>query len=333
MDMKDIPVIYAVDDCYAPMAAASLRSLIRCGSPARYYRICVMHTGLAQAYQDRLCAMETDNVGISFLNASELTRTEAWPSSSRFGPEIYLRLYAPLVYAQYPKLVYLDADTIVLQDIADLYDMPLNGAALGACWSFATPFMDGYVRRTVGLAPGEYFNSGVLLLDTARFEAERVRRRCRQILREQPRLLCFDQDSLNLVLRGAYCRLPDEWNVQWTNHLHPTHDLSERPSHCQRVRMTAAELNPYLLHYSSNFKPWDYPGAWGARLFWDAALDTPFRAEFSALLKLRIEKPPAFYPVSPPWRSFRSNIALAGWPYALKELLSNFLRLDGEVPC
>lgn len=332
MDMKEIPVIYAANDCYAPIAAASLRSLIRCANPGRSYRVCIMHTGLAQIHRDRLCAMETGNVGVSLFDASKLLGTEVWPSSPRFGPEIYLRLYAPLVYAQYSKLIYLDADTIVLRDIAYLYDTPLNGAALGACWSFGTPFMDGYVRRTVGLAPEEYFNSGVLLLDSLRFEAERIRLRCRQILLAQPRLLCFDQDALNLAFCGAYRRLPDEWNIQWTNHLHPAHDLSERPSREQETRITAVEQNLFLLHYSSDFKPWDYPGAWGARLFWDAALDTPYRAEFSALLERRRESPLAFRPVSPPWRAFRRNFALAGWSYALKEFISNLFKLDGGVP-
>ncbi len=330
--MIEIPVIYAVNDCYAPIAAASIRSLIRCATLHRYYSVYIMHTGLEQLHLDRLSSMETENVKISFFNASELMRA-AWPSNSRFGPEIYLRLYAPMIFAQYPKLVYLDADTIVLRDVADLYDTPLNSAPLGACWSFATPFMDGYVRRTVGLAPEEYFNSGVLLLDSERFETEMLRQRCQQILREQPRLFCFDQDALNLALRGAFCRLPDKWNVQWTNHLHPVHDISERPSREQSARIRAAELSPYLIHYSSDFKPWAYPDAWSARLFWEAALDTPYRAEFSALLERKRAYPRAFSPVSPPWRGIRGNLALAGLRYTLKELLSNLLRLDGEVPC
>lgn len=332
MDMNEIPVIYAVNDYYVPMAAASLRSLIRCVSKDRYYRVCIMHTGLQKMHQDRIRTMETDNVGISFYDASEVVQKDAWPSSQRFGPEIYLRLYAPLVYEQYPKLLYLDADTIILRDIADLYDTALNESVLGACWSFATPFMDGYVRRTVGLEPDEYFNSGVLILNTARFEEDRVRLNCRQILRESPRLLCFDQDALNLVLRGAYRRLPDQWNVQWTNHLHPDYDISERASRCQRVRMRIAEGTPFIIHYSSSFKPWNYPDAWGARLFWEAILDTPYWAEFSHLLEHRRENPPAFRPVSPPWKAFRRNVALAGWAYALKKIISNILRLDGEVP-
>lgn len=325
-------MIYAVNDAYAPMAAASLRSLLRCAASDRYYQVCIMHMGLAQIHKDRLQAMETGNARLSFFDASELLRVETWPFISRFGLEIYLRLYAPLVYPQYSKLIYLDADTIILRDIADLYDTPLNGAALGACWSYATPFMDGYVRKTVGLAPEAYFNSGVLILDSARFEVQQVRLRCQQILRVKPRLLCFDQDALNLALGGMYHRLSDQWNVQWTNHLHPAQDLSERPSRSQQARITAAERAPYLVHYSSDFKPWDYPEAWKAQLFWEAVLDTPYGAEFSALLERRKENPLVFHPVSPPWRAFRRNIALAGWSYALKELLSNFLQLDGEVP-
>lgn len=327
-----IPVIYAVNDSYAPMAAASLCSLIRCAAPDRYYQILILHLGLAQIHKDRLGGMKTGNVSVSFFDASELLRWENWPFIPRFGLEIYLRLYAPLIYSQYPKLIYLDADTIIMRDIANLYDTPLNGGVLGACWSYGTPFMDGYVRRTVGLQPEEYFNSGVLVLDPELFEANKVRLRCQQILQAQPRLLCFDQDALNLALRGMYCRLSDQWNVQWTNHLHPAHDLSERPSRSQQARISRAEGSPYLLHYSSDFKPWDYPGAWGARFFWDAALDTPYQVEFSALLEKRRANPQAFRYVFPPWRAFRRNVALAGWSYALKELVSNFLRLDGEVP-
>lgn len=328
-----VTVIYGVNDRYAPMAAASLRSLIRRSDGTRRYQVCFLHLGLAPEHQERLLSMGGENVRVSALDAAELMGADRWPRSDRFGPEIYLRLYAPLAFESARRLVWLDADTLLLRDAAALFDTPLRGAALGACRSFPTPFLDGYARRTVGVSPEEYFNSGVLLIDPPRFEEAKLRERCRRILLEKPQLLCFDQDALNLAARGTYRLLPNAWNVQWTNHLHPARDVSERPARLERVWMEAAEREPFLLHFSSAFKPCDYPDAWNAALFWAAALDTPYRREFAELLERRRQKPMAFRPVFPPWRGFRRNAALAGGEYALRELFSNLLHLDGEVPC
>jgi|GEM_PF-5095233 len=331
--MSEVLLVYGVNDEYAPAAAASLRSVIACADPARRYRVCILHMGLESRHQERLRAMGTENVSVEIIDVSCLARRESWPSNSRFGPEIYLRLYAPAVCGSSSKLLYLDADTILLRDAAELYDLPLNGAALGACWSFATPFMDGYVRRTVGLEPEDYFNSGVLLIDAKIFERQDIRTRCLQILRVRPRLICFDQDALNLALGGRFCRLPDRWNVQWTGHLHPRRDLSERPENAQRRRIGRAEAEAALLHYASDFKPWAFPCAWGAGPFWSAAFETPYREEFMELYTFRRENPKAFAPIIPPWRGFRRSAALAGYSYAARELISNVLRLDGGLPC
>ena len=332
MDIINIPVIYAINDSYAPMAASSIRSLIHCADPEKHYEIYILHMGLANLHKERLQSMQINNVSISFFDASELIQEDEWPFSNRFGLEIYLRLYASLIYPHYPKLIYLDADTIVLKDIANLYDMDIKGASLGACWSYGTPFMDAYVRHTVNLLPEEYFNSGVLIIDPAEFEANKIRIRCQDILKAQTQIICFDQDALNLALEGEYYHIPDQWNVQWTNHLHPTRDWSERPSPSQIRRIKDAEERPCILHYSSDFKPWNYPEAWRASDFWEAAIDTPYGPEFSALLERRKENPLPFFHISPPWQSFRRNLNLAGLSYTLKELFSNLLKLDGEVP-
>ena len=332
MDIINIPVIYAINDSYAPMAASSIRSLIHCADPEKHYEIYILHMGLANLHKERLQSMQINNVSISFFDASTLIEKSEWPFNQRFGLEIYLRLYAPLIYSHHPKLIYLDADTIILKDIANLYDININGAALGACWSYGTPFMDGYVKHTVKLSPKEYFNSGVLIIDPAQFESRKIRIRCQEILKSQSQIICFDQDALNLALEGKYYRISDKWNVQWTNHLHPIHDWSERPSTSQIKRIEIAEQSPCIIHYSSDFKPWNYPEAWRAASFWETVLDTPYWEELSALLESRKENPLIFVPVSPPWRSFRRNLSMAGWSYALKELISNLLKLDGEVP-
>jgi hypothetical protein len=93
---------------------------------------------------------------------------------------------------------------------------------------------------------GEYFNSGVLLIDTSKWIQQQTTQSAVNFARANPNLLEYgDQDSLNFVLRGAWKKLDTKWNVL----------NSELPNACSWVQCLKALESVKILHFAHG-KPW-----------------------------------------------------------------------------
>lgn len=160
----------------------------------------------------------------------------------------YFRLMLGSVLpSEIDKLIFIDSDTLVLHDIADLWKMDLCGSVLAAVEETGV----GTAHRTaLGLAPGDsYFNAGVLLLSLRQWREMNFEARCLQIISEYSnRLRFWDQDVLNVCLRGKWKRLDPRWNVL-TSVFHTSRNAST---------IDSAIADPAIVHFSGagSCKPW-----------------------------------------------------------------------------
>ena len=200
-----------------------------------------------------------------------------------------LRLHLPSLLKDIDRVVYLDCDLIVLDDITTLHDTDLSGLPLAACldfWltgppPFAPPGWDAgdwhrFLRETVGLDDCQaYFNAGVMVMDLARFRRAGLIGAAEQFLQQRDYQTAFvDQDALNHVINGAFVRLDSRWNVlgnrgETTGNAAGDDAASPAAPH---------ESYPWILHYAGPYKPWNCEGRratpWNAR-FWQEAAASP----------------------------------------------------------
>lgn len=145
-------------------------------------------------------------------SAQQLTEMAALPHWLPTLPHVssfaYARLLLPHLLPQsIERVLYLDADTIVRRSLAELFETPLGGRSTAAA---PDPY-DEDLRKQTGLP--RYFNSGVLLMDLARWRAQDIGRRCLIFAHEQrSRLIFGDQCALNHVLRDDIEPLHSKWN-------------------------------------------------------------------------------------------------------------------------
>ncbi|SFH88648.1 Lipopolysaccharide biosynthesis protein, LPS:glycosyltransferase [Selenomonas ruminantium] len=152
----------------------------------------------------------------------ELEANNEW-MKSYLKPGVSLAIWYRLVMGEalpnVNRVIYLDADTIVNLDIAELW-----GEKTGQNGLAAVPdkvIQEGHFSRMVekGLYPEErYFNSGVLLIDMEKFRQEdQLMERGAEFLKKNELVDYPDQDILNYFM-GKDCRLlPDKYNtlVSW----------------------------------------------------------------------------------------------------------------------
>lgn len=186
-----------------------------------------------------------------------------YPVRGHFVPMVYARLLAPdILPVRVDRLLYLDADLLVLDDVSKLYRLSLAGNIVAAAPDMAVPRVSSPMglRRfgQLGIAPdAPYFNAGVYLADLGAWREERITENALAYLdhfHDDVNLL--DQDALNAVLHGRWHRLDIRWNLiaslAGRRHYRP------RDIDPQEYRRAVAQ--PGIVHFAGLLKPWAQPG-------------------------------------------------------------------------
>ncbi len=189
----------------------------------------------------------------------------------------YLRLLAGRVLPEsIDRVIYLDSDLLICDDLSQLWQLPLDGKFALAVPDIACPFVDTRhadcnLRRSgaylsslspirnwqkLGLdASAFYFNSGVMVLNINRMRKEKIEEKLLSCLRENSKhVWCWDQYALNVVFAGQWNPLPLRWN-QGT-HFYDFPDETHSPLNAHEF--LEARDHPAIIHFTTEWKPWDY---------------------------------------------------------------------------
>lgn len=272
--MTHIPIFLAADDNYAAPLSVTICSIKRSASKEYIYDIRVLTAGLSDENRRRLVNESTDNINISIVDITEALKEEKGKLShlrDYYSESIYYRLFIPRLYPELERAVYIDCDTVVLKDIAELYFTELGDALLAAAADECIPGIEEfseYVENWVGIPRDEYFNSGVLVMNLSLMRSEGIAELIfENIEKHSFDTIAPDQDYLNFFCRGRVCFLPPSWNKQ------PNHD-----SYIPPIRLS-------LIHFNMFNKPWHYSGVLYEDEFWKCASGSQYLDELREMLE------------------------------------------------
>lgn len=197
---------------YVAHNAAMLHSLLakhRTGEVRIHY----MHgPDITGSQRERVSGMVEKNGGtISFLSVPD-SAVEGFPTVGFTRKATWYRIYLPDLLPALDRVLYLDSDLLVTDDLRPLWKTDVEGFYLGAVTNILEPETEHHPRE-LGIAPDSYFNAGVLLMNLA----EMRRDGCTETLRSYsvehaPQLMWRDQDALNAVLGSRRLALHPRWN-------------------------------------------------------------------------------------------------------------------------
>ena len=163
------------------------------------------------------------------------------------------------------RVLYLDADMVVVGSIAQLWNIDLGGALMAAV---DIPGSDRGVTRLAMRLEDGYFNAGVLLIDATQWRASRAEQTVIDYIRANPERVLYDQDALNACFYNRTMRLDYKWNVIWPFYREPSM-LPLGQSDLVTIRREAV-----IIHFNGASKPWSY------------FCDHPRRAEYDRYLRM-----------------------------------------------
>ena len=306
---RNVPIVLTVNDGFCPYVTTMLRSLVDNADPKRNYDVIVLQSTITGAHQERIKAefAAMKNVSIRFYNVAFMFASVQMQTHFHIPVEAYYRLLLLDILRRYDKVVYLDADLIVLGDIAQLYDTELGDhlvAAVkdidtaGCCHGYDADRMRYFETSMKPVSPYDYYNAGVLVMNLAQF---RKSFSAQQILHYigSRFWLFMDQDILNTLCMGRFMELPMTWNVvmNWRIDGKSRMDAISCAPHRMYIAYMEARKTPKIVHYAGGQKPWETPECDMAEHFFVYADRTSWGKELRERLERGVTAQAATAPV------------------------------------
>ena len=194
----------------------------------------------------------------NLLERYELPKNNQWPVAA------WGRIFIPDLLETRGNVVYLDIDTLVCTDIAELASIDLKDKVIGAVIeSFDSERCPSIVKARAE-RPTEkigYFNSGILLINVENFIRFQTIEKLLAFVNEYgDNLECYDQDALNEILFDQTLRLHPKWNWHdgFTRRLIKYNVNQDYWRGAKPKEAIEAALCPGVLHYQGPHKPWFY---------------------------------------------------------------------------
>ena len=249
-------IAFTIDEKFVRFCAVTMVSILEHNTPAADVTFHIVTDGIGQGSRDILSQLASRyGAAVAFYTV----RPEAmhgysirWEGQRLSMVVFYRCLLASLLPQSVSKVLYLDCDILVLDNIDELWNTDLSGKALAAVPDSFT-VNRSHCKRLQYDVSYNYFNGGVLLLNLDYWRKNAIEEKCREYYSQYPdRVIYNDQDLLNGLLHGCKVLVDMKWDVQEGAYRMPK---DKKPGWVPSYADTI--LHPSILHYSAR-KPWQY---------------------------------------------------------------------------
>lgn len=256
-----VTVVLAADDGYARPLTVAARSVAATLAPGSRLQLCVLDMGIEEANRSAIEAtfapLDVELVWVDQLRDRVAHLPNTWALITR---ATYARLYIPEVLpASVERAIYLDCDVLARRDLGELFTADMGGCSAMAVPDFLSPFVGSVSGVPLWFAAGRSadelnFNAGVVLMDLSAWRRDATTEACLAYLTDGRHHFAQDQEALNVVLAGRIGALDPRWNQQ-SEIFDPRYAVT-LPYDRELVDQLRAD--PYIVHYSSEGKPWQH---------------------------------------------------------------------------
>lgn len=223
IDQEAITIVTVCDNQYCVMLAALLKSLeINSLNPSHLIDVYIIDDGISKTNLKKLKASIGNRISLHFILIKDVVpdRTILPLDSSSFPLNVYVRILIPhFLPIHINKAIYLDVDMIVMTDIVNLWNLPMDNYIIAAVkdrsevisstWGGITNY------KELGLDPdAAYFNSGLLMINLNLWRKTNLSADVLECISKNSAYAAFpDQYGLNVVFVNKWLQLDERWNA------------------------------------------------------------------------------------------------------------------------
>ena len=282
---KGVPVAMALDDNYVFPTIVAITSAMENIHETNEYSFYLMHPkefkeeskakmkSLEKKYEGK-CHIHLINMGEQFKNAND---------KGHITTPAYYRLALSELLVNLDKIIWLDGDTLVLQDLNQMYDIDMEGL-------YYRGFLDNNVDGTLsfGFKSEHYICAGVMLINLKELRKDDMVKKFNTFIEENnSRLVQHDQTVINVVCADKIGVLPPKFGmfnyIASEDRCAQYSDVLIAKDKYTHEDMINALNDLCILHCVD--KPWKDKNVCLADLWWDYASKTDFYEDIQQIYR------------------------------------------------
>jgi len=162
--IEEIPLVISFTENYFIPACVCLSSILKHTSGNEcFHVVCLSNEDLPNYIKIEMKKLSLKRLRFTFLNLSGVL-SDVY-IDERYTEAASYRLLLPDLLTQYDKVLYIDCDVVVRNDLAKLYrEVDVSNYYLAGVFEATLDFQKEYLVQ-LGVQPGHYINSGFLLIN------------------------------------------------------------------------------------------------------------------------------------------------------------------------
>lgn len=246
---QDINVAFTIDNNYPIFTLLAINTILQNNVSNSHYKFYIIENNVTAKNKEKMTKyVHQRNQDIEFINIDTKIIDDGanfFKLSGRITRIALIRILLPdLLPEDVHKVIYLDGDICVNEDLKNLYDIDLENYPAGLASNIT--FVQLISKKKLNF---EYYNSGVILMDLDMWRKEKISKEMIDFIDKYMPLflngeiyLYPDQDLINIVLNGRIKKLPQKWNNQTIR------------------RIVLDDIyDGGIVHFIGDKKPWNYP--------------------------------------------------------------------------
>lgn len=285
-DDNNIPIVLFSSDYDVPYVSIFIESVRRYSANCHYYDFIIFENNISQNNKKLLKSSIANekNFSLRFVNLN--AEFDRYDFSEKFNCSLfenYYKILVPYILREYDKAIITDFDTIVLDDIANLYKHDVDGYLAAGVIDIVYQGMlnlneNGeldYCLSKLGLkVPYNYIDSNILVVNLKEFRSNFKQAELLKVIVSKD-LKSQEQDALNILLEDKVKYLDFIWNYSLKNNQWIIDRIKHAP-YCNYKQHEKQLENAKILRWKSVNKPWVDLNVPYATIWWHYARETVF---------------------------------------------------------
>lgn len=255
-----IHLAFITDEIYSMPTAVAITSLKENCNPENNYTIHIIANEITEFSREKFKECECSNIKIEILDKhldEKFYNIYKKDNDLHVSASALLKMQLSDFLEGIDKVLYIDGDVLIQQDLKELYDIELGNSYAAVVKDLISVRNINHLRK-IGIKNKYYFNSGVMLLNLKKFREDDIGNKLIDY-RLHGKNHFIDQDAFNVVFNENVIYISLKYN-----YLNKFHDWMDGDSlsafYNEKISKSKKKAlkNAVIVHLGTHEKPWRY---------------------------------------------------------------------------